>query len=210
MAVLGLGPPYTLEDVKRAYFERAKEAHPDRGGSAANFQRVHEAFQRAQEYVKFRGDRRQWIAGKMESYLALHQAIERVQQFGALVVTDYHDWLEKSFGDFAQLTESPRSVRLVGSPRGSELVDLLLEDLPAWRELEAIELPACRITDQALLRLEYFSLLRRIDVSGTPITAAGTAVAERLPELVSFRLEGTRVGWWRRWRIKRLLESRTP
>ena len=32
MAMLGLMPPYALEDVKAAYLAKAKELHPDKGG----------------------------------------------------------------------------------------------------------------------------------------------------------------------------------
>ena len=33
MAVLGLLPPYTEEDVKQAYWSKVKKLHPDHGGS---------------------------------------------------------------------------------------------------------------------------------------------------------------------------------
>ena len=47
MIALGLLPPYTVEDVKRAYFDRALSAHPDRGGSAEEFIKLHEAYTQA-------------------------------------------------------------------------------------------------------------------------------------------------------------------
>lgn len=208
MVELGVLPPYATEDVKRAYFERAKQAHPDRGGTAADFQRVHEAFQRAMEYVEFRGDRRKWIAAKMDSYIGMRESIAAVEQLGATVVTYYPDWLEKSFGDFAQLTEAPRRLRLVDSPHGDDVINTMLENLPAWRELEVLELPGCELSDRSILRLEYFSQLRRIDLSRTPITGAATAVATKLPNLLELELEGTRVPWWRRFWIGRSLSGR--
>ena len=48
MVTLGLAPPYAIEDVKHAYREVARATHPDRGGSAAAFAAVHEAFERDQ------------------------------------------------------------------------------------------------------------------------------------------------------------------
>lgn len=43
--VLGFKPgqPYTKDDVERAYREKAKTAHPDRGGTAAAFQELTQA-----------------------------------------------------------------------------------------------------------------------------------------------------------------------
>ena len=37
MIVLGLLPPYSLDDVHKAYKAKALIAHPDRGGAAADF-----------------------------------------------------------------------------------------------------------------------------------------------------------------------------
>ena len=38
MVTLGLLPPYTLEDIRAAYREKAKTLHPDRGGTPADFE----------------------------------------------------------------------------------------------------------------------------------------------------------------------------
>jgi hypothetical protein len=53
MVTLGLLPPYTREDVQAAYREKAKTTHPDSGGSAIDFKKLHEAYEQAQEYLKF-------------------------------------------------------------------------------------------------------------------------------------------------------------
>jgi hypothetical protein len=45
-AVLKLRPPCTIEDIKDAYRTRAKEVHPDRGGTPADFQAAEAAYRR--------------------------------------------------------------------------------------------------------------------------------------------------------------------
>ena len=76
---LGLLPPYSLDDVKRAYLEKVKSAHPDRGGERADFDRVQRAYEQAGEYLRFRSDRRHWIAARMEEYLAVESLRERLE-----------------------------------------------------------------------------------------------------------------------------------
>src|SRR5690606_11824294 len=98
MVPLGLAPPYAIEDVKQAYREKARATHPDRGGSAAAFAAVHEAFERAQAYLEFRQDRRGWIAGKMARYAALQEAIAQLEKLGAEVTAFAPEWLEQSYG----------------------------------------------------------------------------------------------------------------
>lgn len=51
-AVLGLDPSATLEDVRAAYRERIKQAHPDHGGDPEAFSRVREAYTAAKERAK--------------------------------------------------------------------------------------------------------------------------------------------------------------
>src|SRR5688572_31834764 len=99
MVTLGLMPPYAVEDVKQSYRDKVKDAHPDRGGSVAAFNEIQQAFERAQAYLEFRGDRRSWIAGRMARYAELRRAIERLKKLGAEVTTFAPAWLEQSFGD---------------------------------------------------------------------------------------------------------------
>ena len=48
-AVLGVPRNATLREIKRAYREKVKEAHPDRGGDREEFQQVREAYTTARK-----------------------------------------------------------------------------------------------------------------------------------------------------------------
>src|SRR2546429_281975 len=123
MVKLGLMPPYMAEDVEKAYLARIKDIRPDLGGDPQPFYEVQIAYMQAKEYVKFRGDRRGWIAKRMEEYLGVQETIEGIKKFGGQVETNSLDWLQKSFGDFAELTESILSIRLNDSAHGEELIE---------------------------------------------------------------------------------------
>jgi curved DNA-binding protein CbpA len=43
LLLLGISPPYTADDVARAYKRLAREKHPDAGGSHDDFIRLKEA-----------------------------------------------------------------------------------------------------------------------------------------------------------------------
>lgn len=47
LIVLGLETPATVDDVRRAYRQLAKEHHPDTGGDEATFVRIHTAYEEA-------------------------------------------------------------------------------------------------------------------------------------------------------------------
>ena len=83
MVTLGLMPPYMAEDIEKAYLARVKDIRPDLGGDPKPFYELQTAYMQAKEYVKFRGDRRGWIAKRMEEYLAVQETIEGIKQFGA-------------------------------------------------------------------------------------------------------------------------------
>ncbi|MFM7183786.1 MAG: J domain-containing protein, partial [Planctomycetota bacterium] len=68
LAILGLRPPLTLEDVKQAYMALAKTAHPDRGGDPQAFIRLQKAFDEATDYVKFKASKLEWLASKIDAY----------------------------------------------------------------------------------------------------------------------------------------------
>jgi hypothetical protein len=208
MITLGLAPPYALADVKQAYRDKARATHPDRGGSTAAFNEVQQAFERAQAYLEFRGDRRGWIAAKMGRYAELQKATDRLRRLGAVVTTHAPEWLEASFGDFAQLTETVTAVRLTGSGDGDAVIRSLVADHHVLRELETLALPHCRVSDDAVLSLMIFQQLQRLDLSHTPVTRRSLALIDAIKSLESLRLDGTSIGWWSKRRVKAKLRRR--
>jgi hypothetical protein len=205
MVTLGLMPPYQEQDVEKAYHAKLKEIRPDLGGDRQAFYDVQNAYVRAKEYVKFRGNRRGWIANQVDAYLAVHKVIDRLQQFGAKVEIEALDWLQRSFGDFAQLTESVVGIRLRDAANGDEVLNYLVSQKERLLELRRLDLAGSRISDMALRQLSIFRRLAELDVSRTPISWQGLKVVAQLPELESVRAEGTHLGWLGRWRLHRML-----
>jgi hypothetical protein len=205
MATLGLMPPYQDQDVEKAYHARLKEIRPDLGGDRQAFYDVQNAYMRAKEYVKFRGDRRGWIANQVDAYVAVHEVIDQLKQFGAEVDLEAVDWLKRSFGDFAQLTESVVGVRLRDSANGDEVMSFLVNQQERLLELRRLDLAGSKISDNSIRQLSVFRRLAELDVSHTPITWHGLQVAAQLPELETVRADGAHLGWLGRWRLNRVL-----
>ncbi len=53
--VLGLNPPFDMEDVRAAYRVRSKQSHPDAGGSHGEFVRLNAAYESARAFFRSRG-----------------------------------------------------------------------------------------------------------------------------------------------------------
>ncbi len=208
MVELGLLPPYALEDVKQAYLIKAKKVHPDHGGTAVEFRALQEAFERAKQYTEFHSDRRSWIAAKMNEYIAVQRVVERLQQYGAEVTTHSIDWLEKSYGDFAQLTETITSLRLIDSPNADEMIRHMVGERESLGGLTRLELPSCQVSNEAVLQLEAFQQLRYLDLTGTPITEESLGIVNMILGLESLELQGSRVGWWMRRKVRLVLQKR--
>jgi hypothetical protein len=207
-ATLGLLPPYTMDDVKRAYREKVKDAHPDRGGDRDSFDRIQRAYEEAGAYLKFRADRRLWIAARMDEYLGVVSLIERLTALGAKVDSSTLDWVKRSFGDFANLTESIAGIRLTDSQNAAELVDLMIQELSSLPGLKRLSLAGSNVDNLLALELRVFKSLAELDLSRTPITDRALTVVEFLPDLVKLDIEGTSVGWWARHKVERLLRRR--
>jgi hypothetical protein len=207
MVTLGLAAPYTLEDVKQAYLEKAKQVHPDRGGSPEEFNALQGAFERAKAFVAFRADRRTWIAGQMDRYLALQRAVDRLRRLGAEVTTNAYDWMEHSFGDFAQLTETVVGVSAIDAPNGDEIIAAMCEEHDALRELREIELSGSTVSDDAVLSLRIFTMLRRLDLSRTQISNRALSIAD-VETLEDLNLDETPIGWWAKRRITACVRRR--
>ncbi len=204
MVTLGLLPPYAEEDVRMAYHEKAKRAHPDRGGSVEEFRRLQEAFEQATEYAKFRASRRLWLATQVERYTEHEQVVAEINRRGGAVEIEHIDWLKRSIGeDFAQLTDRLRAIRLRDAANPDEFLDMLRRHPRALGYLVSLDLAGCRLSDRGLLLLPPLELLKRLNLAETPITANGLKLVQSLPRLEWLNLAGTAVGWWSRWRLKR-------
>jgi hypothetical protein len=205
MAVLGLLPPYTLEDVKAAYRVKVLEVHPDRGGDPEDFIRLQGAYELALEHVASRGDRRAWIARQVDSHLRQEEIAAEVGRLGGVVLRESIDWLNRSFGDgFVSLADRIRLIRLHGVEAGDGFLAFLGKQPRRAPYLTELDVAGCRITDRGLGELAGYQMLRRLDVSGTSVTMQGLrALLSTLPELEWINVGGTKLSWWSRWRLRR-------
>jgi hypothetical protein len=208
MVVLGLLPPYALEDVKQSYRAKAHLAHPDHGGNVDDFLALQEAYQAAREYVDFVGDRRQWIATMVERSLRQDKVIQRLKSFGANVDTSTLDALQRTLGDFAVLSEAVVRVTLTGSRSGNEVLRVLTTEAKALKNLKHLSLSDSHVTDDEVMKLRRFAQLSSLDLSGTPITKQSLSIVPSIPTLTSLNIQGTRVGWWARRRTSALMRRR--
>jgi hypothetical protein len=203
MATLGLLPPYSPEDVQAAYRAKVLLAHPDRGGSDAEFIRLHEAYERAREYAAFFACRRRWLGAQVEHHLRQEEVVAEVRRLGGQVELEAIDWIKRWIGeDFAALTEMLRGVRLRGLADGEAALGYLAAHKPVLQHLVWLDLSGTRLSDEALLRLGGLELLRRLDLSGTPVSGRGLGVLRELPALRWLNLGGTSLGLWGRWRLR--------
>jgi hypothetical protein len=209
MVTLGLLPPYSLEDVRRAYHDKSQSAHPDRGGSIDEFIALKEAFERANEYVKFRSSRAQWLAGQVERYARQEDLVSAVRRWGGEVEVEAVDWLKRSFGDdFSIVTERLVGIHCRGQADGDALLAYLGAHKSECENLRWLDVSGSKVSDLGLSHLASLSCLKRLDLGGTQITTKGLVCLDGLKELEWLNVAGTEVGWWARqtlrWRHPRL------
>jgi len=208
MELLGLSPPYAMEDVKKAYLDRVMQVHPDHGGSREEFAKIQDAFDQASKHLEIRVDRREWIAEQVDSYVVMQDVVQILDRLGAEVTTNALDWLEQSFGEFAQLTETILAVRLENSNDGDALIEVLVQDPSILIGMTRIEVPGCNVSDASVIKLGKIKNLQQIDLSRTPVTKECLVLIDQLPELRELRVEKTKVGWWQRRKANAVLKQR--
>jgi hypothetical protein len=171
------------------------------GGDREAFYAVQNAYIAAKEYVKFRGDRRGWIAKRMDEYLAVQEVIERIRRFGADVTTDSLGWLQKSFGDFADLTENVIGIRLQGAANGDEFLNYIVSQHQRLLNLSRLDLTGSVVTDAAVRQLVVFRGLNELNLNRTPITWEALPIVKLLPQLDTVHIEGTGLKWLTRQKL---------
>lgn len=172
LVILGLMPPVTLEDVKQAYLVKAREAHPDRGGSPEDFVRVQQAFEEANEFVKFKANKLEWLASKIDAYAQQQEVVTETIERGGSAEMEETDWLRKSFGDdFGHVADKLTAVRLNGSAADDIFCILLGFRAESLKDLAVLDLAGGSLTDEGLLQLKPLTSLRHLDLRGTQVTS---------------------------------------
>jgi len=192
---LGLAPPYSVEDVKEAFRARVKTAHPDVGGSAAEFSQLQEAYEQALEYVRFRANRMTWLSSHVEQYAMQQEFIGQIEQQGGAAEVEPVDWLKKSFGaDFAQLVSRVVGLRLSNRNFGDDTIAHLLSERPVFDNLHWLDLSGSRTTDRGAAQLVSFRRLRRLDLRGTTAGHQSVELVGLLPHLTWIGLPPGAIG----------------
>ncbi|TWU00735.1 hypothetical protein Pla108_16870 [Botrimarina colliarenosi] len=187
---LGLSLPVTEKDVKQAYFQKAREAHPDHGGAMSDFLEVQRAFDEAVEYAKRNGKRLPWIGAQVPVYVAQRDAIELVERCGGTFVVETLEWLEGTIGDdFAQMADRLKAIDLSGRPVGDAELTELTADPAHLPFLETLNLADTAVGDRGAMRLTRLASLKRLDLRGTKVTFPLRRQLARLPGME--HVEGT-------------------
>ena len=203
MQILGLLPPYSLDDIHKAYKAQAGAAHPDKGGSPEQFFKIQEAYEQAQEYLKFRQGRRQWMANLVEPYVKQQEVVEQIRRRHGDVEIERIDWMQHSFGDFALLTERLRRIEFRDMANTDEFLNFLVGYNEDLRYLNELDLAGSDLTDGGLSTIVRFQSLRRLNLARTRITARGLVVIGTLPDLAWINLSGISLNWWDRRSLRR-------
>jgi hypothetical protein len=195
LAVLGLRPPLTLEDVKQTYLAKAMAMHPDRGGDPAAFIRLKAAFEEANDYVKFKASKLEWLAAKVEAYAEQQDVATAAIERGGEIEMEETDWLRKSFGeDFGHVADKLVAIRLRNPAADDTFAILVGFRTESLKDLRVLDLAGGTITDEGLLQFKGLKSLRHLDLRGTRVGKLGAEAAKWFEELEFLGLPTGSVG----------------
>lgn len=197
---LGLSVPVTKEDVRQAYLEKAKEAHPDRGGDSKQFKALQTAFEEALAFAERNGKRLPWIGLQMPFYIAQRELVDLVETWGGTVEVQQMDWLEDTIGqDFSAIADRLVEINLSGCDVGDDEMLQLADHSEGLQFLEVLRLARTRVGDTGVLKVTASSNLRYLDVRGTRVS---TNLRRRLADLPQMHRVDGAGGWldWLPWR----------
>jgi hypothetical protein len=144
--------------------------HPDRGGDPAEFVLLQKAFEEANEFVKFKAGKLEWLASKIDAYSQQQDVVSETIERGGEVEMEETDWLRKSFGeDFGHVADKLVSVRLRGPAADDAFAILLGFRADSLKDLAVLDLAGGRLTDEGLLQLKGLTNLRSLDLRGTTV-----------------------------------------
>jgi hypothetical protein len=204
LAILGLKPPVSVEDVKQAYLDKAKNAHPDRGGDARDFMRLHEAFEQATEYARFKAGRMQWLSGWVEQYAEQQELVDEIKTLGGEADVESVESLGQTIGsDFATVMDRLVGVRLSGPHIDDAMIIPFAAKLRRQSGVHRLELIDTSVTAVGLRELHRCDSLRHLDLSGTKV---GLQVVESLlgalDRLETLGIHDSGIGWAARMKLR--------
>ena len=204
LTILGLLPPVTAEDVKQAYLAKAKAMHPDRGGDPAEFVLLQKAFEEANEFVRFKAGKLEWLSSKIDAYAQQQDVVSETIERGGEVEMEETDWLRKSFGeDFGHVADKLVSVRLRGPAADDVFAVLLGFRADSLKDLVVLDLAGGRLTDEGLLQLKGLASLRSLDLRGTAVGKLAAEVPSWFEHLEFLGLPAGAVGLFSRMTMPR-------
>jgi len=207
LAVLGLRPPLTLEDVKQTYLAKAMAMHPDRGGDPAAFIRLKAAFEEANDYVKFKASKLEWLAAKVEAYAEQQDVATAAIERGGEIEMEETDWLRKSFGeDFGHVADKLVAIRLRNPAADDTFAILVGFRTESLKDLRVLDLAGGTITDEGLLQFKGLKSLRHLDLRGTQVGKLGAEAAKWFEDLEFLGLPAGSVGMLARLGMPRRLK----
>ena len=207
LAVLGLRPPVTLEDVKQSYLAKAFVLHPDRGGDPEAFVQLQAAFEEANDYVRFKASKLEWLAARIEAYAEQQDVVTAAIERGGEAVMEETDWLRKSFGeDFGHVADKLVKLTLNGPAADDTFAILVGFRADSLKDLVELDLAGGTITDEGLLQLKGLKNLRRLDLRGTAVGKLGAEAAGWFEKLEFLGLPTGSVGMLARLAMPRRLK----
>jgi hypothetical protein len=200
LEVLGLSVPVTPADVRHAFLEKAKEAHPDKGGDSQQFKALQSAFEEALAFAQRNGKRLPWIGLQMPLYIAQREIVRLVESWGGRAEVQQLDWLEDTIGtDFTAIADRLVEIDLTGCDVSNTELLLLADHAEGLQFLEVLRLANTDVADTGVMKVTAASNLRYLDVRGTSVSRQLRKQLARLPQMHRVEGEG---GWfnWLPWR----------
>lgn len=203
MVRLGLRPPYSPSDIKQAYRQKAKTAHPDAGGSAAEYTALHDAYEQALDFAKFHAGRSRWIGEEMELYIARLAIVTAVESRGGYVTMQRIEGLRPWVGeDFGQIKDKLIAIQWRGKEVNDESLASLIENQQVLSDLQHLDLAHSSVTSDGLLQLHGMTGLTALDLHDTPIDNRGLEVIKQFDRLEWLHIGGTKINWRGRMKLK--------
>lgn len=210
MELLHLLPPYTVDDVVRAYEDRTKklEAEPETDPSVAA--KLQSAYERALDHARFQESRRVWLGGRVEVFQHRQQLIAAIEEAGGHSTLQPPDSYLYEYGDdFAEVLRKLVAVHLTGPLVNDESLGWLGLENSALQEIRLLDLSNSQISENGLQELPSLTGLRCLDLRETGLPGSVVDVLSSLPSLEWVHVGGTSVGSQARRRLNKALPRLT-